>query len=95
MIHDYLGITIDYSKKQKVKFTMYDYLEDILDEIPDDMKGTAPTPASDNLFDVDDGSPTLNEKESDFFHRTTGRLLCCQKSKTGLTSCCCISMHQS
>jgi hypothetical protein len=54
---------------------MYDYLEDILDEMPDDMKGTAPTPASDNLFDVDDDSPALNEKESDFIHRTTARLL--------------------
>jgi hypothetical protein len=75
MIHDYLGITIDYSEKQKVKFTMYDYLEDILNEMPDDMKGTAPTPASDNLFDVDEDSPALNEKESDFFHRTTARLL--------------------
>jgi hypothetical protein len=40
------------------------------------MNGGAPTPASDNLFDVDDESPLLlNEKESDFFHRTTARLL--------------------
>jgi hypothetical protein len=74
-VHDYLGITIDYSDKGKVKFTMYDYLEDILAEMPADMKGTAPTPASDNLFDVDETSPALNEKESDFFHRTTARLL--------------------
>jgi hypothetical protein len=75
MIHDYLGITIDYSEKEKVKFMMYDYLEDILNEMPDDMNGTAPTPASNNLFDVDEESPSLNEKESDFFHRTTARLL--------------------
>jgi hypothetical protein len=75
MIHDYLGITIDYSERGKVMFTMYDYLEDILDEMPDDMNGTAPTPASDNLFDVDEDSIALNEKESDFFHRTTARLL--------------------
>jgi hypothetical protein len=54
---------------------MYDYLEDILEEMPDDMNGTAPTAASDNLFDVDEDSPQLNEKESDFFHRTTARLL--------------------
>jgi hypothetical protein len=74
-IHDYLGITIDYSEKNKVKFTMYDYLEDVLAEMPDDMNGTSPTPASDNLFDVDIDSPLLNEKESDFFHRTTARLL--------------------
>jgi hypothetical protein len=74
-IHDYLGITIDYSEKGKVKFTMYDYLEDILGDMPNDMKGTAPTPASDHLFDVDEESPGLNEKEADFFHRTTARLL--------------------
>jgi hypothetical protein len=75
LIHDYLGITIDYSEVNRVKFTMYDYLEDILDEMPDDMNGTAPTPASANLFDVDEDSTLLNEKESDFFHRTTARLL--------------------
>jgi hypothetical protein len=55
-VHDYLGITIDYSEIGKVKFTMYDYLEDILDEMPDDMNGTAPTAASDNLFDVNEDS---------------------------------------
>jgi hypothetical protein len=43
--------------------------------MPNDMNGTAPTPASDNLFDVDEDSIALNEKESDFFHRTTARLL--------------------
>jgi hypothetical protein len=38
--------------------------------MPDDMNGTAPTPASANVFDVDEDSTLLNEKESDFFHRT-------------------------
>jgi hypothetical protein len=76
LIHDYLGITSDYSKTKRVKFTMYDYLEDILEEMPDDMNGTAPTPASGKLFEVDEDSLPLNEKESDFFHhRTTARLL--------------------
>jgi hypothetical protein len=74
-VHDYLGITIGYSEEGKVKFTMYDYLEDVLAEMPVDMKGTAPTPASDNLFNVDALSTALNEKESDFFHRTTTQLL--------------------
>jgi hypothetical protein len=54
---------------------MYDYLEDILDEMPADMKGTAPTPASNDLSNVDVDSLSLNEKASDFFHRTTARLL--------------------
>jgi hypothetical protein len=75
MIHDYLGITIDYSEIDKVKFTMYDYLKDILNEMPDDVNGTSPTPATDRLFNVEEESPALNEKEPDFFHRTTARLL--------------------
>jgi hypothetical protein len=75
LIHDYLGITINYSEAKKVKFTMYDYLEDIISEMLDDMNGTSLTPANDRLFEVDEDSPPLNEKESDFFHRTTARLL--------------------
>jgi hypothetical protein len=75
MMHDHLGITIDYSEKGKVRFTMYDYLEDILDKMPIDMNGTAPTPVSENMFKVDTESPALNEKESDFFACTTARLL--------------------
>jgi hypothetical protein len=74
-IHDYLGLTIDYSETGKVKFSMYDCLEDILSEMPDDMNGTAPTPASDHLFQVEDDLQALNDKESDFFHLTTARLL--------------------
>ena len=35
-IHEYLGMTIDWSVDGKVIFTMYDYLEDILAETPDD-----------------------------------------------------------
>ena len=30
ILHNYLGITIDYSMKGKVVFTMFDYLKDIL-----------------------------------------------------------------
>jgi hypothetical protein len=37
LIHDYLGITINFDERHKVKFTMIDYLEDILSEMPSDM----------------------------------------------------------
>jgi hypothetical protein len=74
-VHDYLGITINYDEPRKVKFTMIDYLEDILSEMPSDMSGTAKTPARDNLFTIDDSSPLLNVKDADFYHRTTARLL--------------------
>jgi hypothetical protein len=69
MIHDHLGITIDYSERDTVKFTMYDYLEDILDEMPMDMNGTSPTPVSDNLFDMEDDSIPLNKNNQTSFTR--------------------------
>jgi hypothetical protein len=75
MIHDYLGITINYDERNRVKFTMFDYFEDILSEMPTDMEGAARTPAQDDLFTVDESSPLLNEKDADFYHPTTARLL--------------------
>jgi hypothetical protein len=75
LIHDYLGITINFNERNKVKFTMFDYLEDILSEMPSDMEGIARTPAQDDLFTIDELSPLLNERDVDFYHRTTAWLL--------------------
>ena len=38
-IHKYLGITIYYSLTGKVKFSMVDYIGNILDDIPEYIKG--------------------------------------------------------
>ena len=46
LVPDYMGLTFDYSEKQQVRFTMYDYLEDIIEEAPSDMDGEARTPVS-------------------------------------------------
>jgi hypothetical protein len=78
-VHEYLGMTIDYSEDGKVKFTMYNYLEDILAEAPDDMNGKAANPASDHLFKVNEECDKLNPETNDFFHRTVARLLFASK----------------
>ena len=78
-IHEYLGMTIDYSEDGKVKFTMYDYLEDILVEAPDDMDGTAVTVASDHLFTVNPDCEKLDPETADYYHRTVARLLFASK----------------
>ena len=44
-VHKYLGMTIDWTTEGVVIFTMYDYLEDILDEAPTDFDGEDVTPA--------------------------------------------------
>ena len=78
-IHEYLGMTIDFSEEGLVKFTMYDYLEDILAESPDDMKGIAVTPAHSKLFQVNQECEKLDIKTMDWFHRTVARLLFASK----------------
>jgi hypothetical protein len=78
-VHEYLGMTIDYSEENVVKFTMYDYLEDILAESPEDMKGMAVTPAHSKLFQVNPDCDKLDHKTMDWFHRTVARLLFASK----------------
>jgi hypothetical protein len=72
-------MTIDYSEENVVKFTMYDYLKDILAELPDDMKGMAVTPVHSKSFQVDQKCAKLNPKTIDWFHRTVARLLFASK----------------
>ena len=40
LIHEYLGITIDYSIPRKVVFIMFDYLTDIIVEADEDLKNS-------------------------------------------------------
>ena len=78
-IHEYLGMTIDYSEDGKVKLTMYDYLEDIIVEAPDDMDGIAVNVASEHLFKVNPECEKLDHEVADYFHRTVARLLFASK----------------
>jgi hypothetical protein len=74
-IHDYLGMTIDYSEDGKVEFMMTDYVQGILDEAPDDMNGFAVTPAASNLFAVRGDADKLDDAHADTYHRLTAKLL--------------------
>jgi hypothetical protein len=75
LTHDYLGMTIDYSDKGKVKIDMKDYIKNILNELPVDMAGVAPTPAANHLFDVNDEAEKLNDDQKEFFHHVVAQLL--------------------
>lgn len=51
-VHDYLGINIDYSNNNYVKFTMYNFIEDVLDKARPDMNGRSKWPANSKFFDL-------------------------------------------
>lgn len=74
-VHDYLGINIDYSNKNYVKFTMYDFIEDMLKEARDDMNGLSLWPVGSKLLKVDKKLSHLSKADADHFHRMTAQLL--------------------
>ncbi|VEU41596.1 unnamed protein product [Pseudo-nitzschia multistriata] len=75
-IHDYVGMTIDYTREGQVTFSMFNYLEEILENLPAELDGCeSATPARDHLFKVNDESPALSEKLSEQFHHYVAKLL--------------------
>ncbi|KAI2500335.1 Reverse transcriptase (RNA-dependent DNA polymerase) [Fragilaria crotonensis] len=74
-VHEYLGMTIDFSIDGKVMFKMFDYIKTMLDELPADFGGTAPNPASMKLFDVDPAAARISKELGKLFHHNTAKLL--------------------
>jgi hypothetical protein len=75
-IHDYLGMKIDYSDRGKVKITMNEYINDMLNELPRDIDGVAASPASNHLFRTNNKDPTLlSAEEGEMFHHNVAKLL--------------------
>ena len=75
-VHDYLGMTYDYTILGKVKITMLDFVQGMLDECPEDlMKGPSATPAANHLFNVDPECNKLSNEKASRFHHLTSKLL--------------------
>jgi len=75
-VHEYLGMTLDFSNPGQVMVDMSDYVRYVIADMPDDMKGTAATPAAAHLFSVNEGEPVLLPlAEKEIFHRMVMQLL--------------------
>jgi hypothetical protein len=76
-VHNYLGMTVDFSKPKKLELIMSDYVKKMLADLPPDMDGESPTPASLHLFDFDPDSPNklLDKPTLEFFHHNVAKLL--------------------
>ena len=49
-IHDYLGMTLDYNINGKVKITMFEYIDKIIEEFPMGLYGEPTSPAANHLL---------------------------------------------
>ena len=74
-VHEYLGMTLDFTIAGICRICMADYIIEILDDLPDAMSGTAITSAANHLFTVNATTEKLNDTDSQFFHHNTAKLL--------------------
>jgi hypothetical protein len=74
-IHDYLGMTLDYSVPGEVKIDMIDYIKGMIDDFQqyDTSEKTNLTPAAEHLFQVRDDVAKISEKMAKVFHNFTAR----------------------
>ena len=78
-IHDYLGMTLDYTIDGKVKIDMSEYISKILKDLPPDFDGTAVTPAANHLFEINENFEKLDPKIAELFHHIVAQLLFLKK----------------
>jgi hypothetical protein len=75
-VHDYLGMTLDFSTPEKVHISMIDYIIDMFLDLPADMDGEAATPAANHLFEVNEINPVmLDEEMAQLFHHIVAKML--------------------
>ncbi|KAL7461201.1 hypothetical protein ACHAXS_001624, partial [Conticribra weissflogii] len=76
-VHDYLGITLDYSTPGVVRVSMVDYIKGIIENFPEEIEGDMASPAPNHLFLVRDESLArkLPEEQGVAFHHTVAQLL--------------------
>jgi hypothetical protein len=66
---------LDFETKGMVKISMVPYLQEIVDEFPEDLGKPASTPAGNHLFEESDHPIPLNHEQAQIFHHTIAKLL--------------------
>ncbi len=69
-VHDYQGMTFDYSFGKEVRINMWDFLKKVIEEFPEKISGVCATPANDYLFKVHENGTKLNKELAEAFHHT-------------------------
>ena len=72
-LHDYLGMTLDYSVPGQVSIIMSHYVEKMVKEFPqENLKGeSVASPWNENLFKLQHDSAPLEKEQAKLFHTVT------------------------
>jgi hypothetical protein len=73
--HTYLGMDLTFGPKKELTITMIPYLQEIIDEFPDDLGKSVSTPAANHLFEVAKDAVQLSPERAVIFHHTVAKVL--------------------
>ena len=71
-VHQFTGMTLDYTHSDKLIVTMKNQIDNLLDKTG--VKDTAVNPSEADLFTIDTTSPILDRKRADKFHSIVARI---------------------
>lgn len=78
-------MTLDFLKDGKFIISMENYLNEVLRDLPEDMSGTALSPAAEHLFKTRANVEKLNQEQAILFHHITAQLLyACKRGRPDL-----------
>ena len=65
-VHEYLGMSLDFTIAGQFKVTMFDYIKEMVDDFTkiDPTTNTAPNPEASHLFKVNEEADILDEKRA-------------------------------
>ena len=77
LVHEYLGMTIDFRRKYQVALSQYDFVKKLNNDLPDDMKTGRyqNSPGPEDLFKVNNESPELDAARKEEYHKVTAKTL--------------------
>ena len=73
-VHKYLGMMFDFTENGAVTIDMSDYVKTIIADMPEEMVGKAPTPATNHLFKIREGSVPIKKEKTYSFHKIVMQL---------------------
>ena len=75
--HEYLGMTLDYSEDSVFRVTMIPYIDTIMEDFPEEITKSAPSPYTENLFKTREESDArfLDEDTAAEFRHSVAQLL--------------------
>jgi len=81
-VHDYLGMTLDFTEGGVLKVDMKDYVNAMIEEFSENVKVERTCPWSEKLFKVDKTSRELDKKKAEEFHTFVAKgLFLCKRGR--------------